>query len=236
MSAIWYINTLKVYGSNSFLESFYEFNKGEPTSYQQNHLSFNKSLPLIHPLKSKSYYDIEVKEESFDDDDQLESVKEAIKVWGCKWDTTCYDYKREKDYLEYEEFVTSLNPPIQWIINVSQMNPSLRFNLSAISIEKDEWIKAEWINGSQQSFQSIQYSKHMYEQDDGDKIADKIVGKLKADLNVVQELLQTNLTFMQWLEKDTDDLKESILCILDEAEAYDYVEYLFERIKERLNH
>lgn len=225
------MNTLKVYGSLSSLEQFYDDNKAEPTRYNQNHLSFHKSIPLHHSLKSKSYYDIEVESESDEDDTQIEAVTEAIQLWGCKWDITCYDYKKEKDYLEYEEFVTYLNPPIQWINTVSKLYLSLKFTLSSVSIEKDEWIKAEWINGSQQAFETIPYSKHLYEQEEGDKIADMIVGELKHDLNVVQELLETNLTFIQWLEKDTDNLKESILCILDEAEAYNYVEYLFQKIK-----
>jgi hypothetical protein len=225
------MNTLKVIGTQSLLEVFYEQNKGKA----ENHLSFHNSLPLQNILKSKSYYDIEIEDESFEDEEtELLAVEEAMKVWGCKWDTKCYEFKKEMQHLVYEEFVTPLNPPIQWIIKVSEMNPSLTFHLSAISIEDDVQVKGEWVKGIQHSFMREPYSKLMYEQDDGDKIRDLVIKILKKDLITIQDLLDTKLTFFQWLEKDTNKLKNSILSLLDEVEAYDYIDYLFMKIKEKL--
>ena len=223
----WTFNTLKIYGSYDELNRFIDENKSDD---DKNHLSLQKSVPLIHSLKSKTDYETEIEEQSSEDELQPEAVKEAMELWGTKWDIKVYKFKKYEDYIKYK-FCTPNNPPKTWISSVAMKYPLLHFHLKAMEIDdKDELIEGEWYDGCELKYNICSYSKHMYDRDGANRIVLKIIDLLKEDTKLVNDLLHTSKKFMEWLE-DTNDIKESILVVLDEEECYDYIQYLFERIK-----
>jgi len=227
----WFFNTLKIYGSQTELQRFIDENKGDG---KNNCLSFHKSVPLKNNLKSKSDYEIEIEEQSSEDELQPDAIREAIELWGTKWNASTHKCKIYEDYIKYK-FSTINNPPKTWISTVSKKYPLLRFRLEATEIdERDEIVEAEWYDGCEMSYNVCSYAKHMYDQDGANRIVLRIVDLLGDDMTLINNLLHTSKKFMEWLEDDINDLKESILGVLDEEECYDYVEYLFQRIKDYL--
>lgn len=225
----WVMNTLKIYGSEDELKRFFTENKGK------KYISFQKSVPLTHKLTSKTQYEIEIEYESSDDESQPEAVKEAIELWGTKWDADDYKFINCGEQITYK-FSTANETPRKWINCVSSMYPSLHFYLKAVNVDRDELIEGEWTDGRETNYNICSYAKHMYDQDGADRIAMKIIGLLEGNMFVTNNFLQSSGKFMEWLEDETDNLKENILVILDEEEAYDYIDYLYERIKRYLIH
>ena len=212
----WCLNILSVTGSSTSLGKFECENRD-----QKNHLSFAKSVPLSHKVETRSI--------SIDDEDvtDVEFDEEAVKTWGCGWDCYCYDLERNSDQYGYE-FDTLMNPPIGWLEKVSLKYPDLEFDLLSEEFIQDYSIHIKIKNGVRIFYENLSYQKKHYELSNGDHLAQEILDVIR-DHNTFDGFMYQGKDL---LDMNDERKKEEIEMILDENEAYDFLEYLQKRMRE----
>jgi hypothetical protein len=213
----WCLNILSITGSSLSLGKFECENRDE-----KNNLSFEKSVPLSHYVKTRS--------PSIDDEDvtDMDFDEEAVKTWGCGWDCYCYELETKDTYQYVYEFDTLMTPPIGWLERVSLKYPDLEFDMVSEEFIQDYSIHIKIKNGVRIFYENLSYQKKHYELLDGDRLAIQLLDMIRDH--------KTFYGFMyhgrELLDMDDERKKEEIEMILDENEAYDFLEYLQKRMRE----
>jgi hypothetical protein len=211
----WCLNILTLTGSEPSLGNFECENRNE-----KNNLSLSKSVPLSHFVETRSPSLYEQEDNEFDE--------EAVKVWGCGWDCFCFELEMKNPIQYVYEFDTPVNPPIGWLEKVSLKYPDIEFDMVSEEYIQDYSFHIKIKNGYRMICESCGYQEKQYKSSNGDQLAKDILDRIK-DHKMFDGFIHEAKDL---LDLDDPSKKEEIEMILDEYEAYDFLDYLQKRMRE----
>ncbi len=210
----WCLNILTITGSSTSLGKFECENRNG-----KNNLSFAKSVPLSHVIETRS-------PSLYDEDTDFD--EEAVKVWGCGWDCYCFELEMKNPNLYIYEFDTPMNPPIGWLEKVSLKYPDLEFDMVSEEFIQDYSFHIKIKNGYRMICESCGLQQKQYESTNGEQLAKDILDRIK-NHKMLDGFLKEGKDI---LDIDDETKKEEIEMVLDEYEAYDFLDYLQKRMRE----